>query len=48
MFFDDWNGLLRTLVVGVLAYIAIVVLLRVTGKRTLSKSPSAWRRVPPR
>ena len=37
MFFDDWNGLLRTLVVGILAYIAIVVLLRVTGKRTLSK-----------
>lgn len=37
MFFDDWNGLLRTLVVGVLAYIAIVLLLRVTGKRTLSK-----------
>jgi uncharacterized membrane protein YcaP (DUF421 family) len=37
MFFDSWNELLRTLVVGVLAYIAIVVLLRITGKRTLSK-----------
>ena len=37
MFFDDWNGLLRTLVVGILAYLAIVLLLRVTGKRTLSK-----------
>jgi uncharacterized membrane protein YcaP (DUF421 family) len=37
MFFDDWNGLLRTLVVGILAYVAIVLLLRVTGKRTLSK-----------
>ena len=37
MFFDDWNGLLRTVVVGILADIAIVVLLRITGKRTLSK-----------
>jgi uncharacterized membrane protein YcaP (DUF421 family) len=37
MFFDGWNGLLRTLIIGILAYIAIVVLLRVTGKRTLSK-----------
>jgi uncharacterized membrane protein YcaP (DUF421 family) len=37
MFFDGWNGLLRTLVVGILAYIAIVALLGVTGKRTLSK-----------
>jgi uncharacterized membrane protein YcaP (DUF421 family) len=37
MFFDDWTGLLRTVVVGVPAYVAIVLLLRVTGKRTLSK-----------
>ncbi|UEM18570.1 DUF421 domain-containing protein [Skermanella mucosa] len=37
MFFDDWTGLLRTVVVGVLAYIAIILLLRITGKRTLSK-----------
>ena len=37
MFFDNWDGLLRTFVVGVLAYIAIVALIRVTGKRTLSK-----------
>ena len=37
MFFDDWQGILRTLVVGVSAYILLVFLLRVSGKRTLSK-----------
>jgi uncharacterized membrane protein YcaP (DUF421 family) len=37
MFFDDWFGLIRVLVVGVCAYGAIVFLLRVSGKRTLSK-----------
>ncbi|MEX2469485.1 MAG: YetF domain-containing protein [Pseudohongiellaceae bacterium] len=37
MLFSGWDGLLRTLIVGVLAYIALVVSLRVSGKRTLSK-----------
>ncbi|MDQ3221164.1 MAG: DUF421 domain-containing protein [Acidobacteriota bacterium] len=37
MFFDSWFGIIRILVVGVLAYIALVVCLRVSGKRTLSK-----------
>lgn len=37
MFFDTWSALGRTAVVGVLAYIALVFLLRVSGKRTLSK-----------
>lgn len=37
MFFDSWTGLLRVLVVGTLAYGALVFLLRVSGKRTLSK-----------
>jgi uncharacterized membrane protein YcaP (DUF421 family) len=37
MFFNSWFSLLRTLVVGVLAYAALVFLLRVSGKRTLSK-----------
>ena len=37
MFFDNWMSLLRVLVVGVLAYVALVVMLRVSGKRTLSK-----------
>ncbi|WP_241972356.1 DUF421 domain-containing protein [Aliidiomarina soli] len=37
MFFDGWESLLRTLVVGVLAYCALVLFLRIAGKRTLSK-----------
>lgn len=37
MFFDSWAGLARVLVVGVLAYGALVFLLRVSGNRTLSK-----------
>ena len=37
MFFDDWGGLVRVAVVGVLAYAGLVLLLRVSGKRTLSK-----------
>lgn len=37
IFFDGWSGLLRTVAVGVLAYGALVVLLRVSGTRTLSK-----------
>lgn len=36
-FFSGWESLLRTLVIGVLAYVALVVLLRVAGNRTLSK-----------
>jgi uncharacterized membrane protein YcaP (DUF421 family) len=35
--FDNWSGVLRVVIVGVLAYVALVVMLRVTGKRTLSK-----------
>lgn len=37
VFFNGWAGLGRTLVVGVLAYASLVLLLRVSGKRTLSK-----------
>lgn len=37
MFFDSWTGLIRVVVVGVLAYAALVVSLRVSGNRTLSK-----------
>lgn len=37
MFFDNWMGLGRVLVVGPLAYFALIVLLRVSGNRTLSK-----------
>ena len=35
MFFSGWAELLRVVVVGFLAYVAIVMLLRVTGKRAL-------------
>ncbi|ETX15603.1 membrane protein [Roseivivax halodurans JCM 10272] len=37
MFFQGWSGLVRTLVVGTLAYAFLVVSLRVSGKRTLAK-----------
>lgn len=37
LLFEGWSPLFRTAVVGFLAYISLVVLLRVTGKRTLSK-----------
>ncbi|MET4701195.1 uncharacterized membrane protein YcaP (DUF421 family) [Constrictibacter sp. MBR-5] len=37
MFFDSWSDLFRVVVVGSLAYVALVAFLRVTGKRTLSK-----------
>lgn len=35
--FSGWSALGRTLVVGVAAYAALVVILRISGKRTLSK-----------
>ena len=37
VFFDGWATVGRTLVVGVLGYVALVVLLRLSGKRTLAK-----------
>lgn len=37
VFFDGWDVLLRTCVIGVLAYAGLIVLLRLSGKRTLSK-----------
>ena len=37
MMFDSWLGILRVLIVGPLAYVSLVVLLRVSGKRTLAK-----------
>jgi uncharacterized membrane protein YcaP (DUF421 family) len=37
MFFDSWTGLGRVLIVGTLAYIALVLVVRISGKRTLSK-----------
>jgi uncharacterized membrane protein YcaP (DUF421 family) len=37
MFFDSWAGLGRVLTVGTLAYVALVAILRISGKRTLTK-----------
>jgi uncharacterized membrane protein YcaP (DUF421 family) len=35
--FEAWAGILRVLVTGTLAYAGLLIVLRVTGKRTLSK-----------
>ncbi len=37
MLFNSWDAVWRTLIVGILAYAALVLLLRISGKRTLSK-----------
>lgn len=37
MFFSGFEGIWRTAVVGLLAYAALVLVLRLTGKRTLTK-----------
>ena len=37
MFFDNWYGLGRVMVVGILAYAVLVLFLRISGKRTLTK-----------
>lgn len=37
MLFDNWASLARVLLVGSMAYVFLVLLLRLSGKRTLSK-----------
>ena len=37
IFYDGWESLLRTLVVGVCSYVGLIVLLRSGGKRTLAQ-----------
>lgn len=37
MFFDDWPGILRVLLVSTCAYLALIALLRISGKRTLAR-----------
>jgi uncharacterized membrane protein YcaP (DUF421 family) len=37
VFFDDWAGLVRVLVVGTCAYFSLLAALPVSGKRTLAK-----------
>ncbi|SFQ47333.1 DUF421 domain-containing protein [Hymenobacter arizonensis] len=36
-FFSNWTSLVRTIVIGTLAYASLILLLRISGKRTLSK-----------
>lgn len=35
--FDSWDSLFRTAIIGVLAYASLILLLRISGRRTLSK-----------
>lgn len=37
MFYQNPQGIVRTLIVGALAYVALVLFLRISGKRTLAK-----------
>lgn len=37
MIFQGWDGVVRTVVVGVMAYGCLVLFLRISGKRTLAK-----------
>lgn len=37
MFFQNWEGIVRTLIVGTLAYATLVMFLRIAGKRSLAK-----------
>jgi len=37
IFFSSWESIVRTLLVGLLAYPALIIMLRISGKRTLSQ-----------
>lgn len=37
LFFESWSSLGRIFTVGILAYVALVAILRISGKRTLTK-----------
>lgn len=37
MLFQNWSGIVRTILVGTMAYVTLVLFLRISGKRTLSK-----------
>ncbi len=37
LFFDNWEALLRAFIATVLAYVTLLVMIRISGKRTLSK-----------
>lgn len=37
MFFNSWEGLGRVLILGIMGYISLILLLRISGNRALSK-----------
>lgn len=37
LFFNSWDALLRIVTVGIISYVALILLLRAAGKRTLSR-----------
>lgn len=37
IFFDNWDALFRTAIIGIMAYTSLIFLLRISGRRTLSK-----------
>lgn len=37
IFFDNWDSIVRTIIIGILAYFALILMLRISGKRTLSQ-----------
>lgn len=37
LFFDGWPDLLRSIAIGPLAYVTLIIILRLAGKRTLAK-----------
>jgi len=37
LFFTSWTSIFRTLVIGLAAYVGLILLLRLSGKRTLTK-----------
>lgn len=37
MWFDSWSDIIRVLLIGTAAYVTLLVLLRLSGKRTLAK-----------
>ncbi|MDO7908110.1 DUF421 domain-containing protein [Paenibacillus sp. JX-17] len=37
MFFNGWENIYRTIIIGILSYVLLILILRMFGKRTLSK-----------
>ena len=37
IFFSNWDSILRTFIISILAYFSLVMMLRISGKRTLSQ-----------